>query len=139
MSIHRAARALASAVFAALLPQASFAAGELEQVKQMSPAELHARQAKPFVLVIDVRTKEEYAEGHIPGALNMPYGESDELTMMVGWAGAEDIVVYCRKGPRSRKAEAQLVEAGVKGVAHLEGGFEAWKQAGLPVEGAAAR
>jgi rhodanese-related sulfurtransferase len=138
MRIQLLARALAPALFAALLPLAA-ASEEANPVKQMSPAELRARQAHPFVLVIDVRTKEEYDAGHIPGARNMPYGESQDLLTMVRWAGADDVVVYCMKGTRARLAEAELVQSGVRGVAHLEGGFEAWKAAGLPIEGGAAR
>jgi rhodanese-related sulfurtransferase len=138
MRIQLVARALAPALFAALLPLA-VPGEEASPVPSITPAELHARQAKPFVLVVDVRTKQEYDAGHVPGALNMPYGESNELSMMVGWAGADDVVVYCQKGAQSRLAEAELLEGGVKGVRHLEGGFEAWKQAGLPVEGSRRR
>jgi rhodanese-related sulfurtransferase len=137
--IQHIARAIAPALLAAWLPLAAAAGEEPTQVKQITPAELHARQARHGVLVIDVRTPAEFAAGHIPGARNMPHTEFENLAGMVAWSGAEDVVVYCMKGPRARLAEAELVKRGVPGLAHLEGGFLAWSEAGLPVEGAAAQ
>ncbi len=130
------AGAAAVALVAALLP-VSLAGAETREAPSISPAELHARQARSGLLVLDVRTPEEFAAGHIPGARNIPHTELPGRALEVRGAGAEDVVVYCMRGPRARLGEAALLENGVRGVAHLEGGFLAWSEAKLPVEGAA--
>jgi rhodanese-related sulfurtransferase len=83
-------------------------------------------------IVIDVRTKEEYASGHVPGAVNIPFDEVasriDELDAPHG------VALYCMVGPRARKGETALLAVGYKSVFHLEGGLAAWKAAGFPVE-----
>jgi rhodanese-related sulfurtransferase len=84
--------------------------------------------------VIDVRSAEEYAAGHIPGAVNIPY---DEVAARISEIDApHGVALYCMVGPRARKGEAALLGAGYTSVLHLEGGLAAWKEAGLPVEGA---
>ncbi|MCP3985288.1 MAG: rhodanese-like domain-containing protein [bacterium] len=99
----------------------------------ISPAELQQRRdtgAAP--LVIDVRTAEEYASGHIQGAINIPFdqvaGRIDEVDAPNG------VALYCMVGPRARKGEAALRDVGYDEVLHIEGGLAAWKEAGLPVE-----
>lgn len=84
-------------------------------------------------LILDVRSPEEYAEGHIPGAINIPY---DQIGTGIGSLEShrgEDIVVYCRTGRRARVAEEALREAGFTRVLDLEGHMTAWSEAELPV------
>jgi rhodanese-related sulfurtransferase len=91
------------------------------------------RARKGLVTVIDVRPPEEFAAGHIPGAINVPLGELER------WARAaprsKQIVAYCR-GPyclMAFEAVAQLRRKGLK-ARRLADGFPEWKTAGLPVE-----
>lgn len=100
----------------------------------ISPAELDAqRKSGAAPLVIDVRTAEEYAAGHIPGALNVPFDQVadrvDEIRAPHG------VALYCMVGPRARKGESALLAVGYDKVFHIEGGLAAWQAAGLPVEG----
>ena len=99
----------------------------------ISATELHEQpEAGSAPVVIDVRTAEEYASGHIPGALNVPY---DEVAERIGEIDApHGVALYCMVGPRARKGETALQAVGYERVFHLEGGLAAWKQAGLPVE-----
>lgn len=87
-------------------------------------------------LLLDVRTPEEFADGHIPQAINIPY---DELADRIGELGIEDpdreIVVYCRSGRRAAEAEATLHHAGFRGVRHLEGDMIGWREAQHPCTG----
>lgn len=101
----------------------------------MSRDELQARQAKgqPTVL-IDVRTPAEFAAGHVPGAINIPVdqveariGEIDKLR------SKGEIVLYCRSGRRAGAAAGVLEARGYQGLRHLEGDFQGWEAAGLPV------
>lgn len=84
-------------------------------------------------LVVDVRSAEEFAAGHIPGAINIPFREVperlDELQAIT-----TDIVVYCEIGVRAAIAELTLEQAGFEQILTLEGDIQAWRQAGLPLE-----
>lgn len=82
------------------------------------------------VQVLDVREPDEFAEGHLPGARNIPLGDlTDEAaTLDAGRA----VLVHCKTGPRATMAATALGAAGWD-VSELDGGFDAWSGAGLPV------
>lgn len=84
----------------------------------------------PFV-IIDVRTPEEYAEGHIKGAVLIPVQELEQRMAEV--PRDRQVYVYCRSGRRSAKAAAMLAKHGFDRVENMVGGIEAWKAAGYPV------
>ena len=119
----------------ALVASAAFA-GEPEATKapSISASELHAlRQSGTAPVVIDVRTAEEYASGHIRGAVNIPF---DEVAQRIAELDApHGVALNCMVGPRARKGEAALLDRGYEKVLHLEGGLAAWQAEGLPVEG----
>ena len=108
---------------------------ESTKVPSISADELHAqRESGNAPSVIDVRTPDEYASGHIPGAVNIPF---DQVAQRIGELETpQGVVLYCMIGPRARKGESALLAAGYEKVFHLEGGLAAWQAAGLPVEGA---
>jgi rhodanese-related sulfurtransferase len=102
----------------------------------VTPAELQRRLAagRPARL-LDVRTPGEYAAAHIPGAQLLPLDELDAAAFARA-RGGEDAPVYvlCQSGGRARRAIAKLEQAGVRGCVLVEGGTQAWLDAGLPVE-----
>jgi len=112
------------------------AAKALAASPPVAPAELQARiagEAPP--LVLDVRTADEYAAGHVPGAVLIPH---DELAARIGELGApREVIVYCRTGRRSGLVEPVLEAHGFQ-VSQLEGSWQAWEVAGLPIEREAA-
>ncbi len=129
-------RSAIAIVLGALVATAALAEDpESTKVPSISAAELQVRRdsgAAP--VVIDVRTPEEYASGHIPGAVNVPF---DQVAQRIAEIDApHGVALYCMVGPRARKGESALLAAGYKKVLHLEGGLAAWLAAGLPVEGA---
>ena len=84
-------------------------------------------------LILDVRSAEEYATGHIPGAINIEYRQVPaQIEQLRPFAGRE-LVVYCEKGGRAGRAEAALLEAGFTRVSQLSGHMPAWRSAGLPI------
>ena len=101
----------------------------------ISSAELHARRESGVApVVIDVRTPAEYASGHIPGAVNIPF---DQVAQRIAEVDApHGVALYCMVGPRARKGESALLAASYQKVFHLEGGLAAWQAAGFPVESA---
>lgn len=87
---------------------------------------------KDEALVVDVREPDEFAEGHIPGAVNMPLSKFDPSALP--HPEGKKLVLNCLGGKRSGMA---LDKCGVAQTAvdtHLAGGFGAWQSAGLPVE-----
>lgn len=116
-------------VFAAL----AFA-GAFDRAPSVSPEELRALRERPDApVVIDVRSAEEYAAGRIPGAVHIPYTEVAARIAEID--APHGVALYCMVGPRARKGEAALLAAGYGPVLHVEGGFSAWRKAGLPIEG----
>ena len=88
---------------------------------------------QPDVVLLDVRTAEEYAAGHIEGALHIDQGQGSFLKVVQAEVSTEQtIAVYCRSGRRSARAAAILAAAGYK-VTNLRGGILAWTHAGKPV------
>lgn len=85
------------------------------------------------IVVIDVRTPQEFMFEHIEGALLMPmsFFKADALP------GQSDkrIVLHCGSGVRSERMARAAIDAGIKNIAHLEGGFAAWKAAKQPYMG----
>lgn len=74
--------------------------------------------------LVDVRSTEEFAEGHLPGAVNIPVQNLAERMSEVGGKDAT-VVVYCRSGSRSRRAAGMLKEAGFRAV-HDLGAMSRW-------------
>ena len=111
-------------------------AGETESgpAPSVSVADLSRQlQTGNAPIVVDVRSAEEFATGHIPGALNIPFQEIGEHTAHLD--SPTGVALYCMVGPRARKAEEALVAAGYgAAIHHIDGGLAAWKEAGLPVE-----
>jgi len=85
-------------------------------------------------LILDVRTAEEYAAGHIPGAVNIPVDELADRLGEVKAGKGDEIVVHCKSGRRAAMAEEMLVGAGYTGVRDLGGHMQGWQDAGLPIE-----
>ena len=91
------------------------------------------------IQLVDVRTAEEYAEQHIPGAVNIDVYADDFVNQCLDRLDKErPVAVYCRTGRRSASAAEQLRKAGFKKVLNLEGGIVGWIEAGKPVNRASA-
>jgi rhodanese-related sulfurtransferase len=107
--------------------------GDRQALEPVPADELLARARKGLVTVLDVRPPEEYAAGHLPGAINVPM---DRLEDYLGKLPKKrEVVAYCR-GPyclMSFEAVAALRKRGWK-ARRLAEGFPEWKAAGLPVE-----
>lgn len=91
--------------------------------------EIQERFERHEIVLIDVRTPQEYAFEHIPGAMLFPMASFDprKLPMQVG----KPVVLYCGSGRRSRIVAGKCIDAGIDRIAHMEGGINAWKAAGF--------
>ena len=104
-----------------------------DSLEPVPAKELMQRVKKGVAIVLDVRPSEEYAAGHIPGAVNMPVSEIKKRLNEI--PKGQEIVAYCR-GPYCLMAFEAVVELRKKGrnARRLEDGFPEWRSAGLPVE-----
>lgn len=91
------------------------------------------KQQKSNLLVLDVRSKEEFAQGHVPGAINIPHDQLDKQLEQLSEHKNSEIVLYCRSGRRAGAAEAYLSSQGFKKLYHLKGDMIGWNEAGLKV------
>jgi rhodanese-related sulfurtransferase len=86
------------------------------------------------LLILDVRTPEEFAAGHVPGAINIPYTHLPARISEVADAADKDIVVYCTVGVRAEKGAERLRENGFSKLLHLDGDMKAWEAKKRPLE-----
>ena len=110
----------------------------LEQTKREID-EVDASRARQLLeedaaLAIDVREREEWDEGHLPGAVHVPRGHLESRIERASPAKDRPLVVYCASGNRSAFAAKTLEELGYEHVVSLTGGFTDWKRNGLPFE-----
>ncbi|WP_243042608.1 rhodanese-like domain-containing protein [Dyella sedimenti] len=98
------------------------------------------QQAGHAPLLLDVRHADEYRDGHIAGALNIPVEQLGSRAGALGVPRDREIVVYCVSGRRAGRAQQALQALGYTRARLLEGSLQAWRQAGLPLarEGAVA-
>jgi len=98
-------------------------------------AEVEQLVADPLagLVILDIRTPEEYIAGHIAGAVNIDYYEPDFADRLRELDPTVPYVMYCNSGNRSANALPLMDQIGFKQVYELEGGIVAWYQAGLPL------
>lgn len=105
-------------------------------VQEVKPdeAEKLLKQRKEIV-VLDVRTPDEFAAGHLKGAKNIDFLE-DDFAKRVAEVEGRPIILHCASGGRSTKALKILEARNFPQIYHLSGGYKAWVEAGKPVVGA---
>ena len=99
--------------------------------KEISPVELSELLAAGTVTLVDVREPDEFAAGHIDGAVNMPLSTFDAAAVPV--TPGKTTILQCAGGKRSGMALDRCATAQAAIDTHLGGGLGAWKAAGLPV------
>lgn len=78
-------------------------------------------------ILLDVRTPEEYADGHLPNALNIDYWADDFDEKIKYMDKSRNYFIYCQAGNRSTEVTEKLIEAGFKNVVNLKDGYEEYK------------
>lgn len=99
----------------------------------LSPQEVARGLDRGDITLIDVRTPQEFAVERIGGALLAPMATLDPRHLPAG--GDRRLVLHCSSGKRSETVADMLLDGGHDRVAHLDGGLEAWKKAGLAYVG----
>ena len=107
---------------------------KVRSASAMPVEEFSQRMTSKSVVLVDVRTPKEFAEGHLQGATNVTWGnEFEKQWNAAGIKKRFTVAVYCRSGRRSKAAAKELVKMGYN-VINLDGGIMAWQKAGKPVE-----
>lgn len=107
-------------------------AGQIAPIR-VNVDEFAAFVARPGVQIIDVRTPEEFAEGHIERAKNIPVQQADFADRLAQLDPNGVYAVYCRSGNRSKPAVAQMNAAGITAIYELSEGTNGWTAAGQPL------
>lgn len=115
-----------------VLPQWSFGQSGSESL----PPKVFNKKAqkKQDAVILDVRTPEEFKEGHIENAINVDIYDDDDFEKKISTLDRnKTYFVYCKAGVRSSRAVEKMKSQGFKNLVNLEGGIDAWKEEGLPI------
>ena len=107
-------------------------AADIPTVSQQQLLSMQSAKPQKAFLLLDVRSSEEYAEGHISGAIDVSHNNVKEKLSMLSEYKDKTVVVYCRSGRRAGIAENILVNSGFTQVKHLTGDMNGWLAADLP-------
>ncbi len=109
-------------------------AGASTGIRLVSPSDAAAIEADPpaDLVVLDVRTPEEFAEGHLEGAVLVDFYDADFAEQLAELDPEVPYLLYCRSGNRSGQTTALMADLGFTDVADIDGGILAWEQEGLP-------
>jgi rhodanese-related sulfurtransferase len=121
---------LAKAIKLARGEQTKAAAAEARMkggFKEIAAADYEKRRARGRSVVLDVRSPEEFARGHVPGAVNIDINAPDFSAKAAQLDKKQTILVNCHAGSRGAIASAELARLGFKTVCNLEGGLQAWE------------
>jgi len=106
-------------------------------VKDVTPGQanilIQANQGNAGFVILDVRTPQEYAEGHIQGAINIDYNASGFQNKVGKLDKTKTYLVYCHTGIRSAAASKIMVSLGFKNVNNMTGGITDWQSLGFAV------
>ena len=127
-----------STLLAAALVLASCGGGEDDSsdagIRLLSPTDAAAvlDDAPADLVVLDVRTGEEFEAGHVDGAEMLDFYRADFAERLADLDPTKPYVIYCRSGNRSGQTRAIMEDLGFTDVVDIEGGVLAWDAAGLP-------
>ena len=124
---------------AAADPTKSEGGGFLNVLKQkMTPKDLTADETERMlklqsdIVIIDVRTSEEFAQGHLQGAVNLDFFAPDFAEKIKGYEG-KPVLIHCASGGRSGQTIHMIKDGKFPAIYHLKSGFTGWQAAGKQV------
>jgi hydroxyacylglutathione hydrolase len=107
---------------------------QAEGIAYIRPAEAKQRlERTPGIVVLDVRTPEEYATGHLANSVLLPVNQVEAQAATVLKDRNAPVLIYCHSGSRSDRAAKVLKSQGYTNVMSVVGGIVAWSAAGYPV------
>lgn len=113
-----------------LLLLSTFVQADIQTIEPQTVLKLIEKQQAP--LILDVRSEAEFEQGHIQGAVNIPYDRLQENQQLNAYK-EQQIIIYCRSGRRAEIASKLLQEKGFKRLLDLNGDIIAWKKLNYPL------
>ena len=108
-------------------------AAEPASIRDVSASEAQALlSSRPAMVLLDIRTPEEFAAGHLRRAINIDFLADDFLVRLNALDKNVDYLVYCRSGRRSARALAAFEALQFQSIYHLAGGLRQWRRDGRP-------
>ncbi len=108
-----------------------------EEFTNMSAKETHSlinqNKGDKDIVVLDIRTPDEFAAGHIENAVNIDYFSPNFQSQLDQLDKGKTYVMHCKSGGRSGRSVSIFKELNFKNLIHMNGGFDEWVQSGLPV------
>jgi len=130
MRFRRSASALAASLLTATMMACSFASSPAISAESLA-GRIGSDDAP---LILDVRTESEYAAGHVPGAIHIPFHSVASRSQELSVDKDRTVVVYCAHGPRAAWAGNALRKAGYSDIVYLSGHMTAWEDGGRLLE-----
>lgn len=122
-------------VLALVLVKIDFVQAQTSEVKALSASEFEGlMKNKGAIRVIDVRTPDEMAEGHLINAINIDYKNENFKDEISKLDKNRTYLLYCKTGIRSGNAASAMKAAGFTHLYSMDGGIEAWQEAGKPIQ-----
>ena len=106
---------------------------QADGVQVLEVSKYEKKMTQPEVQLVDVRTPEEFSEGHLENAINIDVTADDFDAKVASLDKEKPVMVYCKSGGRSARASARLKELGFKTITDLEGGITNWNSENKPV------
>lgn len=119
---------------------AELVAAAKAQIENLTPDQVEAEIASGDAVLVDIREADELANGRIPGSVHVPRGMLEFRADPTSPYHQEPldpskrVILHCASGGRSALSAAALKELGYSRIAHLDGGMNAWKEAGKSTE-----
>jgi len=122
-------------IFSVLLVLLSFTSclkKQVEGVQVVDVATFETKLKQPEVQLVDVRTPEEFSNGHLENAINCNIMSDEFEAQVASLDKTKPLLIYCKSGGRSAKAAERLKELGFKNITDLEGGITNWNNENMP-------
>lgn len=104
---------------------------QLGEIKQVTPIEF--KEQSKNQTIVDIRTPQEFAQGHIEGAININYFDKSFLEQVSKFDKNKSIYIYCRSGNRTSSASKKMQDLGFEEIIDLQGGIMNWSNNKLEI------
>lgn len=125
---------LAGSCMAAELPTNQTSVAQAQAIRRVNVEEFAKQIGATNVVILDVRTADEFKSGHIKGAVSQDFLDAQFQTSLAKLDKSKTYCVYCAGGGRSAQACRVMSRQGFTNLVDLSAGFSGWKKAGQPIE-----